>query len=99
MGFVGPVNRIGAAWVRPHDVEISHEPNGAAREAQVERIVRLGFEVRVDLVRDDGQRLHVQLTRHEADMLELAAGDIVYVRLRVERTFSESGEPTHPVPA
>jgi len=55
--------------------------------------------VRVDLVRDDGQRLHVQLTRHEADMLELAAGDIVYVRLRVERTFSESGEPTHPVPA
>ncbi|TMM14273.1 MAG: sulfate ABC transporter ATP-binding protein [Actinobacteria bacterium] len=99
MGFVGPVNRVGEAWVRPHDVEISHEPNGAAREAQVERIVRLGFEVRVDLVRDDGQRLHVQLTRHEADMLELAAGDIVYVRLRVERTFSESGEPTHPVPA
>jgi sulfate/thiosulfate transport system ATP-binding protein len=99
MGFVGPVNRIGEAWVRPHDVEISHEPNGAAREAQVERIVRLGFEVRVDLVRDDGQRLHVQLTRHEADMLELAAGDIVYVRLRVERRFSESGEPTHPVPA
>ena len=99
MGFVGPVNRIGDTWVRPHDVEISHEPNGAAREAQVERIVRLGFEVRVDLVRDDGQRLHVQLTRHEADVLELAAGDIVYVRLRVERTFSESGEPTHPVPA
>jgi sulfate transport system ATP-binding protein len=99
MGFVGPVNRIGDAWVRPHDVEISHETNGAAREAQVERIVRLGFEVRVDLVRDDGQRLHVQLTRHEADMLELAAGDIVYVRLRVERRFSESGEPTHPVPA
>jgi sulfate transport system ATP-binding protein len=99
MCFVGPVNRIGDAWVRPHDVEISHETNGAAREAQVERIVRLGFEVRVDLVRDDGQRLHVQLTRHEADMLELAAGDIVYVRLRVERRFSESGEPTHPVPA
>jgi len=23
MGFVGPVNRVGEAWVRPHDVEIS----------------------------------------------------------------------------
>jgi sulfate/thiosulfate transport system ATP-binding protein len=98
MSFVGPVNRIGETWVRPHDVEIAHEPNGGGtREAQVERIVRLGFEVRVDLVRDDGQRLHVQLTRHEADILELAPGDIVYVRMRVERTFSDSGEPTHPV--
>src|SRR5690349_7396412 len=59
MSFVGPVNKIGEAWVRPHDIELTHEPNGPAREAQVERIVRLGFEVRVDLVRDDGERLHV----------------------------------------
>jgi len=99
MSFVGPVNKIGEAWVRPHDIELTHEPNGPAREAQVERIVRLGFEVRVDLVRDDGERLHVQLTRNEAEVLELEPGDIVYVRLRSERTFSETGEPTRPVPA
>jgi sulfate/thiosulfate transport system ATP-binding protein len=99
MSFVGPVNRIGDAWVRPHDIELTHEPNGPAQEAQVERIVRLGFEVRVDLVRDDGARLHVQLTRNEAELLELALGDIVYVRLRRERVFTESGEPTRPVPA
>ena len=98
MSFVGPVNRIGEAWVRPHDIEIAVEPNGSAREAQVERIVRLGFEVRVDLVRDDGARLHVQLTRNEAELLELAPGDIVYVRTRRERVFSGSGEPTRPVP-
>ena len=99
MSFVGPVNRIGEAWVRPHDVEIAHEPNRGAHEAQVERIVRLGFEVRIDLVRDDGERLHVQLTRDEAEMLELAAGDIVYARTRRERVFSGSGESTRPVPA
>ena len=90
MSFVGPVNRLGGAWVRPHDIEIAHEPNGVTREAQVVRIVRLGFEVRVDLARDDGEALHVQLTRNEADLLELAAGDIVFVRTRRERTFSES---------
>ena len=28
MSFVGPVNRLGDAWVRPHDIEIRHEPNG-----------------------------------------------------------------------
>jgi sulfate transport system ATP-binding protein len=88
MSFVGPVNKLDDAWVRPHDIELRHEPNGSTREAQIARVVRLGFETRVDLVRDDGERLHVQLTRDEADQLELDAGDIVYVRTRHERTFS-----------
>ena len=87
MSFVGPVNRLDDGWVRPHDVELRHEPNGTTREAQILRVVRLGFETRVELERDDGQRLHVQLTRDEADELELRNGDIVYVRTRKSRTF------------
>jgi sulfate/thiosulfate transport system ATP-binding protein len=90
MSFVGPVNRIGETWVRPHDIEIAHEPNGSTREARVERIVRLGFEARVDLLRDDGEPLNVQLARDELDVLELEPGDIVYVRTRRERRFSVS---------
>src|SRR5438874_2631476 len=88
MSFVGPVNRLGDAWVRPHDVELRLEPNGTTREAQIERIVRLGFETRVELVRDDGERLFAQLTRDEADQLELEPGQIVYVRATRQRTFS-----------
>jgi sulfate/thiosulfate transport system ATP-binding protein len=57
-------------------------------QAQVERIVRLGFETRIELVRDDGERLHAQVTRDEAEELELRPGDIVYVRTRREKTFS-----------
>src|SRR5207253_797793 len=49
MSFVGPVNRLGDAWVRPHDVELRLDPNGSTQEAQIERIVRLGFETRVEL--------------------------------------------------
>src|SRR5213596_841828 len=30
MSFVGPVNRLGDAWVRPHDVELSYEADGGA---------------------------------------------------------------------
>jgi sulfate/thiosulfate transport system ATP-binding protein len=93
MSFVGPVNKLDDAWVRPHDIELRHEPNGGStREAQVERIVRLGFEIRIDLVRDDGEKLYAQLTRDEADELELKVGDIVYVRTRKTRTFrTEAG--------
>src|SRR5437870_8536043 len=32
MSFVGPVNRLGDTWVRPHDIEIGHEPNGSTQE-------------------------------------------------------------------
>ena len=30
MSFVGPVNRLGDALVRPHDIELMLEPNGDA---------------------------------------------------------------------
>jgi sulfate transport system ATP-binding protein len=88
MSFVGPVNRLDGAWVRPHDVELRHEANGATREAQVLRIVRLGFETRVELERDDGERFYAQLTRDATDELDLRRGDIVHVRLRRAQTFS-----------
>jgi sulfate transport system ATP-binding protein len=88
MSFVGPVNRLGDAWVRPHDLAITIEPNGKSREAQIERIVRLGFETRVELVRDDGERLTAQVPRDEAELLELEVGQIVYVRALRQRQFA-----------
>jgi sulfate transport system ATP-binding protein len=88
MTFVGQANRLGEAFVRPHDLELVLEPNGATREAMIERIVHLGFEVRVDLVREDGEPLSVQLTRDEAERLELDRGQIVYVRPTRQTTFT-----------
>ncbi len=88
MGFVGPANRLGNAWVRPHDVEVRHEPNGRTTEALIDRIVHLGFEVRVELTLSGGEHFSVQLTRDQLDELELAEGQIVFVRPRAERTFS-----------
>jgi sulfate/thiosulfate transport system ATP-binding protein len=88
MTFVGPVNRLGDAFIRPHDVEVLLEPNGATQEAMVERLVHLGFEVRVELLRDDGTQLSAQITREQAEALELDPGQIVYVRPMRQKTFS-----------
>jgi sulfate/thiosulfate transport system ATP-binding protein len=88
MSFVGPVNRVGDAFIRPHDIELRSEPNGSTQEAMVERLVHLGFEVRVELVRDDGTRLSAQVTREEAIALELEEGQIVYVRAVRQTTFT-----------
>jgi sulfate/thiosulfate transport system ATP-binding protein len=87
MTFVGQANRVGDAFVRPHDLELTLEPNGRTREAMIERVVHLGFEVRVDLVREDGERIFVQLTRDEVEQLELEQGQIVFVSPTRQTTF------------
>jgi sulfate/thiosulfate transport system ATP-binding protein len=66
--------------VRPRDITVSLEPEPDSTEAMVERVVHLGFEVRAELVRDDGQHLLAQLTQEEVEALELERGLIVYVR-------------------
>jgi sulfate transport system ATP-binding protein len=89
MSFVGPVNRLGDTFIRPHDVELLLEPNGSTQEAMVQRLVHLGFEVRVELVRDDGETLSAQLTREQVEGLELQHGQIVYVRPTRQTVFSD----------
>jgi sulfate transport system ATP-binding protein len=93
MSFVGPVNRLGDTFVRPHDVELLLELDAGCSEAMVERVVHLGFEVRIELVRDDGQHLTAQLTQEQAELLELERGQIVYVRPSRETVFSGAARP------
>ena len=90
MGFVGPVTRLGELFVRPHDLQVRRQPNGTTAEAMVERLVHLGFEVRADLVLGDGQRLQAQLSREDAEELELARGQIVFVRPSRTRRFADA---------
>jgi sulfate/thiosulfate transport system ATP-binding protein len=89
MTFVGPVNRLGDTFIRPHDIEIRGDANGETRSAIVERIVHLGFEVRVELMLEDGRDVWVQVTREECERLCLERGAMVHVRPRRETTFSE----------
>jgi sulfate/thiosulfate transport system ATP-binding protein len=88
MSFVGPVNKIGDTFVRPRDISLSLEPDGDGTEAMVERVVHLGFEVRAELVRDDGQHLLAQLTQEEAQALELERGTTVYAKPSRQTVFT-----------
>jgi sulfate/thiosulfate transport system ATP-binding protein len=93
MGFVGPVNKLGNTFIRPHDLEVRVAPNGTTSEAMIERVIHLGFEVRVELVLGDGQRLSAQVTRDEAEALELETGQIVFVRPSRTTVFNGAATP------
>jgi sulfate transport system ATP-binding protein len=88
MSFVGEVNRLGEHLVRPHDLELLVQPNGQTEQATVRRIVSLGFEVRVELTLADDREIWAQLTREQAEQLELREGQIVHVRPQRTKVFS-----------
>ena len=93
MSFIGPVNRVGDTFIRPHDLDILLEPRGNnTQEAMVERVVHLGFEVRVELTLQNGEQVWAQITRMQAEELELDKAGIVYVRPARKKTFRD-GRP------
>jgi sulfate transport system ATP-binding protein len=96
MSFVGEVNRIGEHFVRPHDMEMLGQPDQGTEPARVERVVRLGFEVRVELAMSGDREIWAQVTREEAERLDLEEGRTVHVRPRRAKKFEEGtngGDP------
>ncbi len=88
MSFIGPVNKLGDSFLRPHDIQILAEADGEGIEALVQRVVHLGFEVRVELTLPDGRDIWAQVTRETAEQLELKEGQILPVRLPPPRVFA-----------
>jgi sulfate/thiosulfate transport system ATP-binding protein len=92
MGFLGSVASLGGQLVRPHDIALERDQATALAldakvldspgvvTATVERVVPLGFEVRVDLRADSGERFAAQITRRDAAELALREGETVHAR-------------------
>jgi len=103
MSFVGPVNVLpgdarllqrqgmavqhGQAFLRPHDIVISTDPQEAHTPARIQRMLHLGRDIRLELVLDDGQTLTAQVTRERSLELQLQPYQQVYVRPREARSF------------
>jgi sulfate/thiosulfate transport system ATP-binding protein len=79
MSFLGPVTRLDGTLVRPHDLELLHDPVPGSTPATVVRLARLGFEVRVE-IEVGGADVFVQVTRATAAALGVEPGSTVHVR-------------------
>jgi sulfate transport system ATP-binding protein len=94
MSFLGAVASLNGALVRPHDIRVGRNPEMAIAtdsddsvqatgvlRATIDRIVMLGFEVRVELTSAaDHTSFTAQITRGDAEALGLKEDDTVYVR-------------------
>ncbi|HLL49030.1 MAG TPA: sulfate ABC transporter ATP-binding protein [Thermomicrobiales bacterium] len=99
MSFVGKVNRVGDAYIRPHEVVICALDQVGCLPATVERVITLGFDNRIELTLPDGERVWAQLTRDEVARMQPDAGQTVGVDLSQSRRpgWEPGGfEPTRP---
>jgi sulfate transport system ATP-binding protein len=96
MEFLGPVTRLQGQLLRPHDIDVFSVPHPATVPARIERLQRIGFEVRADLVSGDSS-FWVQLTPGQVEALELGPGSDVWVRpARGAATILTSTAPVAP---
>lgn len=80
MGFLGPATRLGGTLHRPHDIEISVTATPNGQPGRVERLLRVGFEVRVSVrVDSDPEPVTVLVTRATQRHLGLNEGDQVWL--------------------
>lgn len=81
MRFLGPVTQLGERLVRPHDLELhTSDPGGGAVPGTVDRVNRVGFEVRAELAAE-GRRVLATLTRTQATTLGLRPGERFWLRI------------------
>ena len=79
MRFLGPITQLGERLVRPHDVELRSSDPGGAVAGEVRRIVRVGFEVRLEVATAE-QVVLVTQTRTQLQAAGLAVGEKVWLR-------------------
>ena len=77
-------------FVRPHSLEIEHERNGGDNfHAKVSHINAAGPLVRVDLMTDWGDPVHVEISHGRYSSLGLKREDEVFIRPRERKVFVE----------
>ena len=96
MSFVGPVNVLPShtnlfkdyglhtahqeVFIRPHDIEITTEPEGVSAIAFVKRITHLGWEVQLELLSSEKENFLVTLNREKFAEINISEGQQVFVK-------------------
>jgi sulfate/thiosulfate transport system ATP-binding protein len=88
MTFVGDAQPLGDVLVRPHDIELLHEPVDGAVEAMIVRVTLLGRDAKVELHDAAGAEILALMTRDAFEEAGFWRGQSVWVNPRRERVFA-----------
>lgn len=80
------------AFVRPHDIDIAHQPLDEGLQATVQHVHPIGPVVRIELLHNS-EIVEVELSRERHEALQLAVGQSVWFRPRQMRVFGADQQP------
>lgn len=103
MSFIGPVNILPSnvgiqpnqgivnandkVFLRPHDVLIFKDAVEDTVTATVNRIIHLGWEIRVELLLKSGEVVNAHFTREVFDQLQIKESQRVYIKPKQAKVF------------
>ena len=88
--FLGDAFKLGEGFVRPHEISLSRFPGNGAVEVEIERLVVMGADMRIELVDGSGERMTARLRRDDIEELELTPGEIVWATPEHSRRVATS---------
>ncbi|MGP1385581.1 MAG: sulfate/molybdate ABC transporter ATP-binding protein [Thainema sp.] len=103
MSFIGAVNVLspdatwqslhhalpsnGEVFLRPHDIEIFSSDVPGSLKAKVQRLIHLGWTIRLELSLSDGQSLTAHISHEQLHEFKLQPQKVVYICPKSVRTF------------
>jgi sulfate transport system ATP-binding protein len=98
VGFVGPLTvqypgfsearpRPAAAYMRPHELEVSRSETGGGLWTTLSQVLKIGAVARLELASPDGMMIRAELGRDEFERLDFQSGDPVYVKPKKVMVF------------
>ncbi|MGB3494018.1 MAG: sulfate/molybdate ABC transporter ATP-binding protein [Elainellaceae cyanobacterium] len=103
MSFIGAVNVLstdstwqslhhnvpsnGEIFLRPHDIEISSTDVPGSLKATVQRLIHLGWTIRVELTLKNGQFLTAHISHEQLHQFQLQPQQTLFIRPKSIRTF------------
>ena len=85
---VQPHAKTAMIYIRPHSLEIAHEPPGSNYfSAKVKYLNSAGSLVKVELISDWGELVHVEISQERYRELHLKMNDNVFVHSKEQKVF------------
>ena len=108
MSFIGAVNVLspdstwkslhhafpsnGEVFLRPHDIEIFSTNVPGSLSATVQRLIHLGWTIRLELTLNNGQALTAHISHEQLREFPLQPQKVIYIRPKSVRTFERRPE-------
>jgi sulfate/thiosulfate transport system ATP-binding protein len=74
-------------FLRPHDILIHQNASDDTVPAKVDRIIHLGWEIRIELVLESGELVNAHFNREQFNQLQLDENQRVYLKPKQARVF------------